>query len=74
MAAAKVAAASLGDGGPALDAVVESVSAAELNRPAKRPQNSRLRCLRMEKLGFRPLPDWETALEQFVREETAAKN
>ena len=51
------------------DAVVERVSAAELNRPAKRPQNSRLRCLRMETIGLPPLPDWETALEQFVREE-----
>ena len=48
------------------DVVVEEVSEATLNRPANRPQNSRLRSLRME---FPLLRDWESALEEFVREE-----
>jgi dTDP-4-dehydrorhamnose reductase len=55
-------------------AMVERVSAAVLNRPAKRPQNSRLRCLSTEKIGLAPLRDWEGALEEFVREELLAKN
>jgi dTDP-4-dehydrorhamnose reductase len=49
------------------DAVVETVSADELNRPARRPHNSRLRCLFTEKIGLPPLRDWESALEEFVR-------
>ena len=49
------------------DAVVEVVSADALNRPAKRPHNSRLRCLRSETIGLPPLRDWESALEEFVR-------
>ncbi len=51
------------------DVVVEPVSAATLNRPAKRPSNSRLRCLRSEQVGLSPLPDWEIAVEQFVTSE-----
>jgi dTDP-4-dehydrorhamnose reductase len=49
-------------------AVVEPVSAAALKRPAKRPQNSRLRCLLTPTIGLPPLRDWETALEEFTRE------
>jgi dTDP-4-dehydrorhamnose reductase len=48
------------------DAGVEVVSADSLNRPAKRPHNSRLRCLRTETIGLPPLRDWETAMEEFV--------
>lgn len=51
------------------DVVVEPVSSAALNRPAKRPANSRLRCLRSEQLGLAPLPNWERAVEQFVKSE-----
>jgi len=51
------------------DATVEPVLAAALNRPAKRPYNSRLRCLRSGEIGLSPLPDWESALERFVRTE-----
>ena len=50
------------------EVMVESVSADALNRPAKRPRNSRMRCLLTEKIGLPPLRDWETALEEFVRE------
>lgn len=49
------------------DAVVEPISGDTLNRPAKRPRNSRLRCLLSE-----PLRDWESALEDFVKSEKAA--
>jgi dTDP-4-dehydrorhamnose reductase len=48
------------------DVVVESVSTDALNRPAKRPRNSRMRCLLTEKIGLLPLRDWDRALEDFV--------
>jgi len=51
------------------NAVVESVSAETLNRPAKRPRNSRLRCLLTGAVGLPDLPFWETALEEFVAAE-----
>src|SRR6185369_5117977 len=51
------------------EVVVETVSADTLNRPAKRPRNSRMRCLLTENLGLPPLRDWESALEEFVRTE-----
>ena len=54
------------------DANVEPVLAASLNRPAKRPYNSRLRCVRSEEIGLSPLPDWESALARFVRSELNA--
>lgn len=47
------------------EVVVESISSAALNRPAKRPRNSRMRCLLTEKIGLPPLRDWESALEEF---------
>jgi len=48
------------------EVVVEAVSADALNRPAKRPRNSRLRCLLTEKIGLPPLRDFESALAEFV--------
>ena len=51
------------------EAVVEVVSSDALHRPAKRPRNSRLRCLRTERIGLPPLRDWESALEESVRTE-----
>jgi dTDP-4-dehydrorhamnose reductase len=50
---------------PALD--VEEISADSLQRPAPRPQNSRLRCLLQPALKLEPLPDWKEALEEFKR-------
>ena len=47
---------------------VEAISDEVLNRPAKRPQNSRLSCVLSEKIGLSPLRDWESALEDFVKE------
>jgi len=52
-------------------ASVEPVSAAALNRPAKRPLNSRLRCLVSETIGLAQLRNWEAALENFVETELA---
>lgn len=46
---------------------LESVSMDSLTRPAPRPRNSRLRCLLSEAVGLQPLPDWRTALREFVR-------
>lgn len=46
--------------------LIESVSFADLKRPAPRPQNSKLRCLISEKFGLKPLPDWKTALRNYV--------
>ena len=51
------------------DVVVEEVSSSTLNRPANRPQNSRMGSLRTEQLGLPPLRDWESALAEFVKEE-----
>jgi dTDP-4-dehydrorhamnose reductase len=45
---------------------MESVEMASLNRPAPRPQNSRLRCLLSEAIGLTPLPFWKDALRDFV--------
>jgi dTDP-4-dehydrorhamnose reductase len=43
-----------------------STTLAELNRPAPRPRNSRLRCLLSEAIGLTPLRGWQAALEDFV--------
>jgi dTDP-4-dehydrorhamnose reductase len=42
------------------------VSGADLNRPAPRPRNSRLKCLLSEAIGLSPLPHWHDALARFV--------
>jgi dTDP-4-dehydrorhamnose reductase len=52
------------------EASVAVVSAATLNRPAKRPRNSRLRCVVSERIGLGPLRNWEAALEDFVKTES----
>ena len=54
------------DGRP--DVEIEAVSTDSLKRPAKRPRNSRLRCLHSEALGLSPLRSWRDALADFVRE------
>lgn len=46
---------------------VEEVSMDSLRRPAKRPRNSRLRCLRSETIGLTALRDWRSSLEEFVK-------
>ena len=47
-------------------ALLASTTLAELNRPAPRPRNSRLRCLLSEAIGLTPLRSWQAALEDFV--------
>ncbi len=46
---------------------VEEVAMDSLRRPAKRPRNSRLRCLRSPEIGLEPLRDWRQSLEEFVK-------
>jgi dTDP-4-dehydrorhamnose reductase len=46
---------------------VEEVAMDSLRRPAKRPSNSRLRCLRSPEVGLKSLPDWRRSLEEFVK-------
>ena len=57
---------------PNCGAIVEGISEAALNRPARRPRNSRLRCLFTETIGLSPLRDWENALAEFVAAESEA--
>jgi dTDP-4-dehydrorhamnose reductase len=42
------------------------VRGADLNRPAPRPRNSRLKCLLSEAVGLPPLPPWQDALARFL--------
>lgn len=52
------------------DARIESVPMASLSRPAKRPRNSRLKCLYSGGIGLPPLRDWREALADFARLQT----
>ncbi|MEO8042134.1 MAG: dTDP-4-dehydrorhamnose reductase [Acidobacteriota bacterium] len=47
-------------------ALIEPVSNNDLKRPAPRPVNSKLVSIRIDELGLQPLPDWETALAEFL--------
>ena len=51
-----------------LDSEIGEVLTSSLNRPAPRPQNSRLRCIYSETLGLAPLPHWRDALQNFAAE------
>ena len=48
-----------------------STTLAELNRPAPRPRNSRLKCLLSEAIGLAPLPDWREGLRHFISLQSA---
>lgn len=54
--------------------LIESVSFADLKRPAPRPQNSKLRCLISDKCGLVPLPHWENALADYLEKLKTGKN
>jgi len=55
-----------------LDAdLLHAISLTELNRPAPRPINSRLRCLLSDAVGLAPLPKWQDALGHFVASQGA---
>ncbi len=45
------------------------ISAADAARPAPRPANSALVSVRWQAAGLRPLPDWESALQDFLSED-----
>ena len=46
--------------------LLQVVSLDSLSRPARRPKNSRLRCLLSEAIGLEPMPFWREALREFV--------
>ena len=50
---------------------IELVSMDSLSRPARRPRNSKLKCLLSEALGLRPLPHWQEGLAHFVSRNAA---
>jgi dTDP-4-dehydrorhamnose reductase len=52
--------------------LVQGTSLSELNRPAPRPRNSRLRCLLSEAVGLDTLPNWKEALRDFVEAQSTA--
>lgn len=50
--------------------LITAVSNDTLKRPAPRPTNSRIACLRSAALGLAPMRDWRTALEDFISTQT----
>ncbi len=46
--------------------LIESVSGAELTRPAPRPVSSKMACVLSPAIGLAPLPEWKTALRTFI--------
>jgi dTDP-4-dehydrorhamnose reductase len=58
------------DEGGCSDTPLDLVGMKELNRPAPRPQNSRLKCLMSAALGLAPLPFWQDAVRNFVAQES----
>jgi dTDP-4-dehydrorhamnose reductase len=53
------------------DGNLESAGMYDLQRPAPRPPNTRLRCLWSEALRLPPLPDWKDAARRWLRPESA---
>lgn len=51
---------------------ITGISSENFLRPAKRPKNTSLISLRMEKEGLPLMPDWEESLRKFVREKKKA--
>ena len=47
------------------DQNLEIVSHSNLNRPASRPRDSRLRCLLSPAIGLKPLPDWRDGMREY---------
>jgi dTDP-4-dehydrorhamnose reductase len=48
------------------DDALEIINARDLQRPAPRPRNTRLRCLWSEALNLQPLPHWQDAARQWL--------
>jgi dTDP-4-dehydrorhamnose reductase len=53
--------------------LIEQVSNDDLKRPAPRPVSSKLASVRMDEVGLDPLPDWKSALEDFLSHEGGSK-
>ena len=51
---------------------IKRVSLADLNRPAPRPRNSRMRCVLSPAIGLEELPDWRAALKSFIAEQATS--
>ncbi len=49
--------------------LLEIVSKDDLERPAPRPESSKMACLFSERLGLTKMPDWEDALKEFLSSE-----
>jgi dTDP-4-dehydrorhamnose reductase len=47
--------------------LLEVVLNEDLRRPARRPTSSKLACVFSDKLGLRPMPDWEASLAAFLK-------
>ena len=45
---------------------LSGIGLSQMNRPAPRPRNSRLRCLVSEAIGLDSLPDWREGVHEFV--------
>lgn len=52
--------------------LLEKISLDSLSRPARRPRNSRLRCLLSEAIGMEPMPYWRDAICEFAEGTAAA--
>lgn len=51
--------------------IIERVKSADLQRPARRPHYTAMRCLLSERLGWEPLRPWEAAFVEFARRDVA---
>jgi len=52
--------------------LIEGVGMNSLNRPARRPRNSRLQCLLSDAIGLDRMPLWTDALRDFITDQRAA--
>ena len=57
----------VGLGREQLDALIETVKEADMQRAAVRPRYTPMRCLLSEELGLPPMRDWRTALADYVK-------
>lgn len=55
-------------------APLETVSLADLRRPAPRPRNSRMRCLWSDALKLDPMPHWTEALNTFINLQSGSQS
>lgn len=55
------------------DSLLKAVRLSDLERPAPRPRNSRLRCLLSAALGLGPLPSWQDAVREFIAADSSSQ-